>query len=60
MHLHNQELMKQEQTKESSVHKRDAESTSGSYVDKFGFHVNTCCGFIAQDNSWADDWPVGT
>ena len=59
MHLHNEELRKREQKKESSVHKVDAEGTSGSYVDKFGFHVTTCCGFIPQDNSWTDDWPVG-
>ena len=59
MHLHNEELRKKEQKKESSVHKVDAESISGGYVDKFGFQVTTCCGFIPQDNSWADDWPVG-
>ena len=30
------------------------------YVDKFGFHTPTCCGYLAQDNTWTDDWVVGT
>uniref|UniRef100_UPI0038D25ABF Fructosamine-3-kinase n=1 Tax=Homo sapiens TaxID=9606 RepID=UPI0038D25ABF len=29
-----------------------------SYVDKFGFHTVTCCGFIPQVNEWQDDWPT--
>ncbi|MPC79387.1 Fructosamine-3-kinase [Portunus trituberculatus] len=27
-------------------------------VEQFGFHINTCCGYISQDNTWADDWLV--
>ncbi|XP_046399527.1 ketosamine-3-kinase-like isoform X2 [Ischnura elegans] len=23
---------------------------------KFGFHVDTCCGYIPMVNSWSDDW----
>ncbi|KAE8749584.1 hypothetical protein FOCC_FOCC003572 [Frankliniella occidentalis] len=26
------------------------------YVTQFGFHTNTCCGFIPQENAWSDDW----
>ena len=59
MHLHNEGLRKKEHKKQSSVHKADAECISGGFVEKFGFHVTTCCGFIPQDNSWTEDWPVG-
>ena len=58
MHLHNEELRKKGEKKGSSVHKHGTEGTSGVYVDKFGFHATTCCGYIPQDNSWTDDWPV--
>ena len=27
-------------------------------VEKFGFPVATCCGFIPQNNEWHDDWVV--
>lgn len=27
-------------------------------VEKFGFPVTTCCGFIPQNNEWLDDWVV--
>lgn len=27
-------------------------------VEKFGFPVATCCGFIPQNNEWLDDWVV--
>lgn len=27
-------------------------------VNQFGFHVETCCGFIPQNNTWTDDWIV--
>ena len=27
-------------------------------VEKFGFPTTTCCGYIAQDNEWHDDWVV--
>nr|BAH72258.1 ACYPI009343 [Acyrthosiphon pisum] len=25
-------------------------------INKFGFHVETCCGFLPQNNTWTDDW----
>uniref|UniRef100_A0A2S2PX58 Protein-ribulosamine 3-kinase, chloroplastic n=1 Tax=Sipha flava TaxID=143950 RepID=A0A2S2PX58_9HEMI len=27
-----------------------------SSINQFGFHVETCCGFIPQKNTWTDDW----
>lgn len=32
--------------------------SSASYVEQFGFPINTCCGYISQDNTWTDDWLV--
>lgn len=29
-----------------------------SDINQFGFHVETCCGFIPQNNTWTDDWLV--
>lgn len=43
MHLHNESL-------------RNVKDSG--YVKEFGFHTATCCGYIAQDNSWKDDWVV--
>jgi len=28
------------------------------FIEKFGFHVPTSCGYIAMDNTWSEDWPV--
>lgn len=28
------------------------------HIDKFGFHIETCCGFLPQNNTWTDDWTV--
>ncbi len=60
LHLHNEEVGRQQKRGESSVHQQTDASGDPSYVDKFGFHVTTCCGFIPQDNTWCDDWPVST
>jgi hypothetical protein len=27
-------------------------------IENFGFHVPTCCGSIAMNNPWTDDWIV--
>jgi len=27
-------------------------------IKQFGFYVETCCGFLAQNNTWTDDWLV--
>ncbi|KAG8225553.1 hypothetical protein J437_LFUL002069 [Ladona fulva] len=31
-------------------------ASSDENSGKFGFHVNTCCGYIPMENSWNDDW----
>ncbi|GIY84200.1 ketosamine-3-kinase [Caerostris darwini] len=50
MHLFNSNL----ESSDNSVHKSDEEKLV--HVDKFGFHTTTCCGYIAQVNTWKDDW----
>ena len=54
LHLHNGKLLEQATSKSSSVHKEE----NVSHVDKFGFHVTTCCGYLPQDNTWEETWPV--
>lgn len=27
-------------------------------IHKFGFPAVTCCGYVAQNNEWCDDWVV--
>ncbi|GIX77224.1 protein MTO1 homolog, mitochondrial, partial [Caerostris extrusa] len=50
MHLFNSNL----ESSDNSVHKSDEEKLV--HIDKFGFHTTTCCGYIAQVNTWKDDW----
>ena len=53
MHLHNK------QQKEKAHHAEGFITTSAvPYVDKFGFDITTCCGYLPQDNTWHGDWPV--
>ncbi|XP_067033237.1 ketosamine-3-kinase-like isoform X1 [Acropora muricata] len=47
LHLNN---IKKLQNSESG---KDKDPTS---VDKFGFHIATCCGYLTQNNEWHDDW----
>ena len=35
---------------------RGAGQGAGQRVEKFGFQVDTCCGFLPQTNTWAADW----
>jgi fructosamine-3-kinase len=37
------------------LHNRKQEGSS-DYVDKFGFEISTCCGFIVQSNGWQSEW----
>ncbi|XP_071116013.1 ketosamine-3-kinase-like [Haliotis cracherodii] len=43
-----QRMLKEQQ----SVHK----NSDLNYVDKFGFDVETCCGYLPQSNAWTDSW----
>ncbi|XP_074640145.1 ketosamine-3-kinase-like [Tubulanus polymorphus] len=55
MHLHNTKIKDKSESMATSVHKQGEDV---KYIEKFGFHVPTCCGFIPQDNSWIDDWVI--
>ncbi|XP_064613414.1 ketosamine-3-kinase-like [Liolophura sinensis] len=52
LHLHNSEVGELQKKQESSVHV----SHQVEHIDKFGFHVPTCCGYIPQENTWNEDW----
>ena len=66
MHLHNFRLGKRKQKAESWVGRKERnkeksdESSDSEYnlefIDKFGFHVTTCCGYIPLNNQWHEDW----
>ena len=30
--------------------------TEAAFVPRFGFPLETCCGFLPQGNGWADSW----
>ena len=54
LHLSNQSLLASHEL-DSSIHKMD---DAVQPVKKFGFEVDTCCGFLSQNNTWQDDWVV--
>lgn len=37
---------------------RISEKSQMEYVQNFGFHTTTCCGYIPQENEWNEDWVV--
>ncbi|XP_068678289.1 ketosamine-3-kinase-like [Montipora foliosa] len=47
LHLNNIEKLKKAESG------KDQDSKA---VDKFGFLTTTCCGYLAQNNEWHDDW----
>ncbi|XP_062930348.1 ketosamine-3-kinase isoform X4 [Mobula hypostoma] len=55
LHLHNAKLNEQQQRDAQTVGKGPGQSDI-QYVDKFGFHIVTCCGYIPQNNDWQNDW----
>ncbi|XP_033896525.1 ketosamine-3-kinase [Acipenser ruthenus] len=55
LHLHNQSLKEKLDKGEQTVGKGSGQSEV-QYVDKFGFHTATCCGYIPQVNDWQSDW----
>ncbi|XP_042220807.1 ketosamine-3-kinase-like isoform X2 [Homarus americanus] len=55
LHLLNVEVGKKCQANESYVG-QTSEEDNPTYVSQYGFPVSTCCGYLAQDNSWCDDW----
>ncbi|EEC08540.1 ketosamine-3-kinase, putative [Ixodes scapularis] len=49
MHLHNERV--RERSHGGSVHNQQED-----FVEQFGFHTTTCCGYLPLDNSWNGDW----
>ncbi|RUS75592.1 hypothetical protein EGW08_016656, partial [Elysia chlorotica] len=55
LHLHNAQLGQAQASAEKSVHKQK-DTEGAEFVSQFGFTVTTCCGYLPQDNTWADSW----
>uniref|UniRef100_A0A1A7WJZ0 protein-ribulosamine 3-kinase n=1 Tax=Iconisemion striatum TaxID=60296 RepID=A0A1A7WJZ0_9TELE len=55
LHLHNKRLMEKQQKEQQTVGKGAGQSEA-AVVEKFGFGVATCCGYLPQENEWQDDW----
>lgn len=53
LHLYNAMVGKAVAAAEQSVHKGKG---GPEHVSKFGFPETTCCGYLPQDNTWADSW----
>ncbi|CAK8684793.1 unnamed protein product [Clavelina lepadiformis] len=50
LHIHNEKLQALSSRNGSFV------GRSSQYIQKFGFDVTTCCGFLPMNNEWEDDW----
>ncbi|NXC04324.1 KT3K kinase, partial [Orthonyx spaldingii] len=55
LHLHNQHL-REKMKKEGSTVGKSQGQTEVQFVDQFGFHTVTCCGYLPQVNNWRSDW----
>ncbi|XP_068118444.1 ketosamine-3-kinase-like [Hyperolius riggenbachi] len=55
LHLHNLRL-REKLTAESGIVGKGAGQSDLQYVDKFGFHVVTCCGYLPLENDWQENW----
>lgn len=55
LHLHNKQ-QKEKQKKEEQTVGQGSSQAEVPVIHKFGFHVQTCCGYIPQVNDWQDDW----
>ncbi|XP_029456138.1 ketosamine-3-kinase-like [Rhinatrema bivittatum] len=56
LHLHNQKLGRKLWKERATIGKPGVNSEAVQFVDQFGFHAVTCCGFIPQVNEWQSDW----
>lgn len=58
LHKHNKTLKDQDALKSKSIHKDNEEEEEENlrFINQFGFHTTTCCGYIPQDNTWKDNW----
>lgn len=55
LHLHNKKQLEQLNKEQQTVGK-GVGHLEAPVVEKFGFDVTTCCGYIPQVNDWQDDW----
>ncbi|XP_051572455.1 ketosamine-3-kinase-like [Myxocyprinus asiaticus] len=55
LHLYNKRQIEKQNKEQQTVGKGSGQSEIAT-VNKFGFHVATCCGYIPQVNDWQDDW----
>lgn len=55
LHLHNKKQLEKLNKEQQTVGKGAGQSDVAA-VEKFGFHVTTCCGYLPQDNQWQSDW----
>ncbi|XP_063077077.1 ketosamine-3-kinase [Engraulis encrasicolus] len=55
LHLHNQKQKERQSREEQTVGKGSGQSEV-PVIDKFGFDVPTCCGYLPQNNEWQEDW----
>uniref|UniRef100_H0Z8T5 protein-ribulosamine 3-kinase n=1 Tax=Taeniopygia guttata TaxID=59729 RepID=H0Z8T5_TAEGU len=55
LHLYNQRLGEKLKKEGSTVGKGQGQ-TEVQFVDQFGFHTVTCCGYLPQVNDWHSDW----
>ncbi|XP_073463117.1 ketosamine-3-kinase-like [Aquarana catesbeiana] len=55
LHLHNQRL-RDKLTQESGTVGKGSGQSELQYVDRFGFHIATCCGYLPLKNDWHEDW----
>ncbi|XP_056432761.1 ketosamine-3-kinase isoform X2 [Gadus chalcogrammus] len=55
LHLHNKRSLDKQMREQQTVGK-GAGLSEMPLVEKYGFHVATCCGYLPQENEWQDDW----
>lgn len=51
LHLHNKRQIEKQSKEQQTVGKSEVVA-----VNRFGFDVATCCGYIPQVNDWQEDW----
>uniref|UniRef100_A0A8C5QD09 protein-ribulosamine 3-kinase n=1 Tax=Leptobrachium leishanense TaxID=445787 RepID=A0A8C5QD09_9ANUR len=55
LHLHNLRI-REKVTKDQGTIGKGSGQTDVQYMDKFGFHIVTCCGYLPLVNEWQEDW----
>ncbi|XP_059892101.1 ketosamine-3-kinase isoform X2 [Gadus macrocephalus] len=55
LHLHNKRSLDKQMREQQTVGK-GAGLSEMPLVEKYGFHVATCCGYLPQENEWQHDW----